>query len=76
MGQSGLREIVPNCFECPDRVACLKNAIATSEGLKMREEILERAVPRGFVNRLQRWSRKKELHRQAKQYEKKKRLWK
>ena len=63
LGDEGLREITPGCFQCPERTPCLKAALRTKEGIQMRVEILERAESKGLVNRLQRWSQKKELHR-------------
>ena len=75
VSEKGLREIVPECFQCPDRTLCLREAMHSKEGIKMREEILDRAAERGLVSRLQRWSRKKELDRLAEQHKKKKRRW-
>lgn len=76
MGESGLREVVPECTECPEKVECLKEALATEEGFEMRAEILERASESGMIGRLRRWSRKKELSRQMqKGKEKKKWSW-
>ena len=72
LGDKGLREIVPECFKCPDATLCLKSAISTKEGLEMREEILDRAASGGFVGRLQRWSQKKALHRLIKRQSEKK----
>ncbi|MEW6668507.1 MAG: hypothetical protein AB1512_25120 [Thermodesulfobacteriota bacterium] len=62
-GESGLREVPEGCLQCPDRVACLRSAVSTREGLRMREEMLDRAGKAGFVGRIERWSRKKELSR-------------
>ena len=72
-GKEGLREIVLACFQCPERTSCLRTALSTKEGIKMKEEILDRAVAGGLVGSLQRWSRKKELSRLAKEEKKKKR---
>ncbi len=72
MGREGLREIVPTCFECPDKGACLRTALATEEGLALRGEVLDRTPARGFVGRLKRWSEKKELSRLMKQRQKRK----
>ena len=58
-----LREITPECFHCPDRTPCLKAALCTKEGLRMREEVLDRAAASGVMGRLQRWSQKKQLSR-------------
>jgi hypothetical protein len=73
LGKRGLREIVPECFQCPDRTSCLKAALSTKEGLEMRAEILDRASASGLMGRLQRWSQKKELSRLINQEKEKKR---
>ena len=75
VGETGLREIEPECFECPHKVPCLKEAMATKEGLKMREELVDRAADRGLMGRFQRWYRKKELDRISKKDEKKRKRW-
>ena len=62
-GKEGLREIVRECFQCPDRVLCLKTALGTKEGLEMRSSNIDRAATSGMIGRLRRWSQKKELHR-------------
>jgi hypothetical protein len=72
VGENGLREVVPECFECPDRVACLKTALSTKEGFEMRAEVLERASASGMISRLRQWSQKKELSRLMKQEKAKK----
>ncbi|UCF56753.1 MAG: hypothetical protein JSW15_11900 [Deltaproteobacteria bacterium] len=72
VGNKGLREITPECFQCPDRTSCLKAALCTKEGLEMRAEILERAAASGMVGRFQRWSQKKELYRLMKEQREKK----
>lgn len=71
MGDRGLREVPPECFECPDRVPCLQQALKTREGLKMQEEHLDRAEASGMIGRLKRWSRKKEISRRIKERERK-----
>ena len=73
VGEQGLREIVPECFQCPERTLCLKAALSTEEGLEMRAEILDRASAGGLMCRLQRWSQKKELSRLINQEKEKKR---
>ena len=72
-GDGGLREVPPACFDCPDRVLCLKAALKTKEGLEMRAGMLERAEGSGLVGRLRRWSQKKEVSRLLKQEKAKKR---
>jgi hypothetical protein len=73
VGEQGLREIVPECFQCPERTLCLKAALSTEEGLEMRAEILDRASAGGLMGRLHRWSQKKELSRLINQEKEKKR---
>lgn len=62
-GEEGLRIVPPDCFECPDRLSCLRTAINTREGFEMRSENLKKIPARGFLDRLKRWSQKKELNR-------------
>ena len=64
-GKEGLRVVPPDCFECPDRLSCLKTAINTKEGFEMRSDNLQKIPARGFLSRLKRWSQKKELSRLA-----------
>jgi hypothetical protein len=68
-GDQGLREVPPECFECPDRISCLREAMKTKEGLEMRAQLLIRAENRGLIGRFQRWSQKKQLSRMAKEEE-------
>jgi hypothetical protein len=63
MGGEGLREIVPPCFDCPDKKACLQAALQTKEGFELRSQALDRSSVGGLVGRLKRWSEKKELSR-------------
>jgi len=70
-GEQGLRQVPPGCFECPDRVSCLKEAINTREGLEMRTRLLERAEQGGLIGKLQRWSQKKHMSRRIKEGKKK-----
>ena len=51
--------------ESSDRV--LKTVIEGINGLKVREEVLDRAYASGKINFLERWSQKKELKRRLKE---------
>lgn len=66
IGKEGLREIVPACFECPDKKPCLQAALKTEDGFKLRNEVLDRSPAKGFFGKLRRWSEKKELSRRNK----------
>jgi hypothetical protein len=64
MGKNGLRETPEDCFfHCPVKTRCLKQAIATKDGVKVEEEIIERSTKAGAMNFFERWSRKKQLHK-------------
>jgi len=66
MGTEGLREIVPECFKCADRVECLQAALNTEQGFKLKSEALDRSAPGGLMGRLKRWSDKKTLSKRQK----------
>ena len=66
MEDDGLREIVPVCFDCPDRKECLQAALNTEQGLVFRSEIIERSPPIGLIGRLKRWSERKDINRRLK----------
>lgn len=73
MGESGMREVMPECFECEDKTECLRAALATSEGLGFREDLLEKTSAGGFIGLIKRWSEKKTISRlMEKEREKKK----
>jgi hypothetical protein len=64
MGERGMREVPPGCTECPERVDCMKAALESEEGVRFKEEMLDRSERVGMIGWLERWSRKKELSRQ------------
>lgn len=66
-GREGLREVTPECLRCDERVRCLRAALETREGLEVRSEALDRAPADGIVERIRRWSQRKELSRRMKQ---------
>ncbi|MBN2062784.1 MAG: hypothetical protein JW882_20445 [Deltaproteobacteria bacterium] len=69
---NGLREVADECLQCQDRISCLRTALSTEEGIRMREDKLDHAAKEGLIGRLEMWSRKKELDRLLKQQEKNK----
>lgn len=58
-GESGMREVPPECMGCGQKVACMKAALASEEGIRFREDRLERSEKSGMMGWLERWSRKK-----------------
>ena len=71
VGKEGLREVPQDCFQCEDRLPCLKKAIDTKEGVKMRSDNLEKIPHEGIMRKVKRWSQKKELSRLTRENNKK-----
>ena len=68
MGEKGLRQTPDDCFfHCPVKTRCLRQAMATKEGAKVEEEIIERGDRAGAMGFFERWSRKKQLHKRTAQ---------
>ncbi len=64
MTEKGLRQTPDDCFfHCPVKTKCLQHAMATKDGVKVEEEIIERSTKAGVMNFFERWSRKKQVHR-------------
>jgi len=67
MTEKGLRQTPDDCFyHCPVKTKCLQQAMTTKDGVKVEEEIIERGTLPGTVSFLERWSRKKQVHRKIK----------
>lgn len=58
---TGLRNTPEACLECLHKTACLRAAMKGADGMKVREEIVDRAYDSGMMSFLERWSKKKEL---------------
>lgn len=67
LGDDGLRHTPESCMVCRYKTDCLREALKNSDGIKVREEKLDREYGAGMVGFFERWSRKKELHRQKQQ---------
>ena len=63
-GTKGLRNTPEACLVCLHKTECLKSALEGSGGLKVREELIDRAYESGMIGFLERWSKKKELRRE------------
>ena len=66
VGNEGLREIVPECFECSLKKECLQAALQTDQGFELRSEVLDRSSSGGLMGSLKRWSDKKALSKRQK----------
>jgi len=64
--KDGLRNTPDECLECLHKTACLRSAMKGSGGVKVREEIVDRAYDSGMMNFVERWSKKKALKDQLK----------
>lgn len=63
MGPDGLRHVPESCMPCVCKTECLRDAMGTSGGVTVREEMVDRAYHSGRMRFLERWLRKKALHR-------------
>ena len=66
MGKDGLRNTPTTCLACHHKTECLRRAIQSRDGLKVREEQVDRAYSSGMIGFLERWSRKKAIDRRKK----------
>ena len=64
--EHGLRESPKECLGCPFKTDCLRAAMTGSSGLKVREELVDRAYTTGHMSFIERWSRKKTIESRRK----------
>ena len=64
--KDGLRSPPGACLECLHKTACLRSAMKGADGVKVREEIVDRAYDSGMMSFVERWSKKKDLKRKLK----------
>ncbi|WP_246514787.1 hypothetical protein [Desulfonema limicola] len=65
-GSDGLRHSPESCLKCRDKTQCLRAAIQGSQGIKVKEEKVDRAYESGTMGFFERWSRKKYLYSKKK----------
>lgn len=65
-GKEGLRNTPESCLPCSHKTECLRAAIQKPGGLKVKEEMVDRAYESGMMGFFERWSKKKELQRKLK----------
>lgn len=63
MGENGLRHSPGPCMTCAHKTECLKAAVSKDKGLQVKEEKVDRAWQAGRISFLQRWARKKSIHK-------------
>jgi len=57
--EEGFRTSPPECMRCSHAKACLQAAMASTEGLRLKEEKVDQAYNYGLIGKLERWSKKK-----------------
>jgi hypothetical protein len=62
MGEDELRHTPPSCFSCQDKTECLRYALKQRSGIRVKEELVDRAYTSGRVSFLQRWAQRKAFH--------------
>lgn len=65
-GRDGLRQTPEPCLGCSDKTECLRSAMQGNGGLKVKEELVDRAYTSGRISFFERWSKKKRLNRKRK----------
>jgi hypothetical protein len=60
-GKHGLRNTPQTCLACSQKTDCLRSAMEGAGGLKVREEMLDRAYQSGRMGFFERWSKKKQI---------------
>ena len=61
--KGGLRSSPIACMACVFKTECLREAVKGKDGAALREEQVDRAYRSGAMGFLERWSKKKSLHR-------------
>jgi hypothetical protein len=64
MEKNGLRSTPESCMTCRYKTKCLRAAMGGEEGVKVKEEIIDRAYASGMIGFINRWSRKKTLQQE------------
>jgi hypothetical protein len=62
----GLRVTPETCLRCDHKTQCLRAAMGGGSGLRVREEMIDRAYRGGMIGFFQRWSQKKSIQRMRK----------
>ena len=62
LGADGLRHSPEHCLACAEKTDCLRQAVGSQSGDKVREEAVDRAYEAGVIGFFDRWARKKALY--------------
>jgi hypothetical protein len=64
----GLRQSPESCMPCHCKTECLRDAVKGEDGVKVKEEVVDRAYASGTMGFLERWSRRKLLHQRKRKH--------
>jgi ribosomal protein S27E len=64
--KNGLRNTPKTCLPCSHKTQCIRSAMEGAGGLKVREEMLDRAYSAGTISFFERWSKMKQIKQQRK----------
>jgi len=67
MGEDGLRHSPESCMICVYKTQCLRTAIKNPDGIKVKEELVDRAYESKTIGFFERWSRRKYLKKKGNQ---------
>lgn len=68
-GANDLRHTPESCWVCGYKTGCLRSALGQPDGIRTKEESMDRAYQSGMIGFWERWSRKKTFHRRIKKLE-------
>ena len=60
-GKHGLRNTPKTCLPCSLKTECIRSAMQGTGGLRVREEMLDRAYRSGTIGFFERWSKMKQI---------------
>lgn len=63
MHDDGLRHSPESCMACVYKTDCLRTAIKNPKGIHVQEEIVDRAYESRKISFLERWSKRKYIHK-------------
>jgi len=66
LAADGLRHTPESCMFCIYKTKCLQTAMGKQEGLRVKEENIDKAYAAGVIGFFERWARKKDFKRKRK----------
>ena len=64
MTKIGLRQTPDDCmYLCLDKTLCLKTALASINGKKVKQELVKKNEESGTISFFERWAKRKQIHK-------------